>query len=147
MKTILVTALALAAIASGPSIAGRPSIAPAPWASTHSGVARAVTVRHVDYGLGEINRGTPSQTVLNNCGSPDHRITEDVWVYHRFYAKTDRPEIGDCTSLVVTIREGEVADLHLVNEKAEAILVADTRALDRLPAFLAGQPDAPGPPR
>lgn len=115
MKTILLSLLVLAGVAT--SAASAESANPTPTAA-----AFAIPVRRADVDGWTISRGTPRQIVLNHWGTPDVTLSGDVWVFSRFHARQKRAEARDCRLLVVTFVGDKVADLQLVNARAQAIL-------------------------
>jgi len=72
----------------------------------------------------EITRGTPAQTMINRFGAPTQKLSDHVWVYDRFYSVQNRKPADECDTLVVTLIDGVVADLHLVNDRAQTIIAA-----------------------
>jgi hypothetical protein len=117
MKTKLASILVLAAALCA-SFSASLSAAP------KTAQAHAVRVRTVDADGWEISRGMSAKTLVNRFGAPDTKLSENVWVYHRFVAVPNHPQTRECKTLVVTFVEGVVSDLHLVNDRAQAIITA-----------------------
>ena len=128
MKTRLASILILAAALSA-------SFSTSLNAAPKSAQAHAVRVRTVDADGWEISRGMSAKTLVNRFGAPDTKLSENVWVYQRFHAVPNHSQARECTTLIVTFVEGVVSDLHLVNERAQAVITA--RVQSGSPAIVA----------
>ena len=104
-------------------------------AASNLPTAVAFRVSTADFNGWEITRGMKIKKVTNRFGAPDAKLSANVWVYQRFHSVPNRPEARECTTLVITFVEGVVSDLHLVNERAEAIITA--RVQSGSPAIVA----------
>lgn len=87
-----------------------------------------------------IKVGTAESTVDHWLGTPDRKITDDVRAYFHFVGSRDEAKEAGCSTLLLTIANGRVADIKLVNDPALAVVVAQ---LDVNPAaaqhvFVAG---------
>ncbi len=104
-------------------------------AAPKSAEAHAVRVRTVNFDGWEISRGASAQTLVNRFGMPASKLSENTWVYEGFHAVQKRAPARECDTLIVTLVEGVVTDLHLVNDRAESIIAA--RVQSGAPAIVA----------
>ncbi len=72
--------------------------------------------------------GTWRHHVERALGQPDLTLGDDVWIYHRFGAASPSDCRAGCDRLVITFAAGKVAELQLVNPRAEKIYAARLRA-------------------
>ncbi len=120
MKTKLASFLVLAAAL---SISFSAPLHAAPKSTS----AHAISVRTVNQDGWEVSRGTPVRTLVNRFGAPAAKLSDNVWVYSRFYAVQNHPQARECDTLIVTLADGVIADLHLVNKRAQVIIAARVR--------------------
>ncbi len=135
MKTRILSSLALVAALGGFS-AGPLSAAPEKSAS------KAYQVQAVTRdGATVVKVGTAVSAVDRWLGMPDRKITNDVWAYFHFSGALAEAKEAGCSTLLLTIANGRVADIKLVNDRALSVIVAQ---LDMDPAnsqrvFVAGK--------
>ena len=71
-----------------------------------------------------IELGTSDFTVRRILGEPARRLDASTWIYERFRALPEQPADDDRRTLVITFHSGRVADLKLVNPRAETVIAA-----------------------
>jgi hypothetical protein len=118
MKTNLAS-LALFVAAFGCFITASPQAAPRRSHPT------AYTVDHISRdGAIIIKIGTAESTVRRWLGTPRRKVGDDVWVYHHFRASLEEAQENDCRTLLLTIANGKVAQILLVNLPAAEEIAA-----------------------
>ncbi len=113
-------------------------IGPAPLlaapAGDHADVVRVRTVK--SWTGDQIARGDAPCTVRRSLGSPHRTLSSDLWVYRGYYPAEDSVPTFRGNTLLVTFTNNKVTDLHLVNPRAERILVAHLRTT-QVPVMIA----------
>lgn len=90
--------------------------------------ATAYAVDHITRdGAVVVKVGTADSTVCRWLGTPDRKIGDDVWVYHHFRASLEEAQENDCRTLLLTVTNGRVAQILIVNERAFASIAAATK--------------------
>ena len=64
-------------------------------------------------------RGTAMWRVEHALGTPNHKLSENVWAYRHFNAGSAQPGDDDCSTLLVTFTDGRVSHIELINDRAE----------------------------
>lgn len=75
-----------------------------------------------------IQTGATEFTVRRILGAPARQLDANTWVYASYRAVPARGDFDDCRTLIITFDRGLVADLQLVNERAEKAIVARIQA-------------------
>ncbi len=76
----------------------------------------------------DVARGTTKTAVRQSLGEPGHQLSADVWAYYHFNGGYYQQPDDDCSTLLVTFAEGRVADLQLINDRAQIVYAAQLRA-------------------
>ena len=97
-------------------------------------VARVFSDR-IAYRLEFDDLSTTSLFAHIHFGAPATKLSDNVWVYERFHAVPPRKPADQCHTLIVTLINGVVADMHLVNDRAQTIIAA--RVQSGSPAIVA----------
>ncbi len=111
-------------------------------AASEKPVSKAYQVQAVTRdGATVVKVGTAVSTVARWLGMPDRKITHDVWAYFHFSGALEEAKEAGCSTLLLIIANGRVADIKLVNDRALTVIVAQ---LDIDPAnaqhlFVAGK--------
>ncbi|MBI5693963.1 MAG: hypothetical protein HZC55_28140 [Verrucomicrobia bacterium] len=71
-----------------------------------------------------IEPGASEFTVRHILGEPARKLDANTWVYERFRAWPEPPVEDDRRTLVIQFHSGRVADLLLVNSRAEVVIAA-----------------------
>jgi hypothetical protein len=135
MKTRILSAIVFVA-ALGGFLAGPLSAAPQKPAS------KAYSVQAVTRdGVTVVKVGSADSTVCRWLGEPGRKITDDVWAYFHFTGSREEAKEDGCSTLLLTIANGRVADIKLVNDGALRIIVAqmDVNPANGQKVFLAGK--------
>ena len=74
--------------------------------------------------------------VMRNLGEPARKLSATVWAYPRYHGGAAHPASDDCSVLLITFVAGTVADLQLVNARAE-VIVAQRIKQAELPGLIA----------
>jgi hypothetical protein len=91
---------------------GTPAIA----ANTDIETPWALQVRQAGDGYTAIARGATVSDLKAVLGLPSNRTSDPVWQYSGYHADDlSKPHARECSVLLVTISDGRVADLKLVN--------------------------------
>ena len=118
MKTRILSAIVFVA-ALGGFLAGPLSAAPQKSAS------KAYSVQAVARdGATVVKVGSADSTVCRWLGEPDRRLPGDVWAYFHFAGSREEAKEEGCSILLLTIANGKVADIKLVNDRALTVIVA-----------------------
>lgn len=79
---------------------------------------------------GAVIIGTNETELLRLFGRPSLRLSDTLWVYESKF-RAERTPTGDdhgCSTLVVTISNGHIADMKLVNKSALGVIADSSRA-------------------
>jgi len=118
MKTLILPSIVLAAALGG-------FLASPLSASSEKPISKAYAVQTVTRdGAAIVTVGTTEFTVNRLLGRPDRKLTRDVWAYFRFVGSRDEAQQDGCSTLLITIANGRVADMKLVNNHAMDVIVA-----------------------
>jgi hypothetical protein len=79
---------------------------------------------YVEHGDSLFGRGTPRAVVRGILGPPYRELNPNIWIYRHFSGGAAQLPFDDCDSLVVVFSEDCVADLTLINDRAEDVLAA-----------------------
>ncbi|HWA25197.1 MAG TPA: hypothetical protein VG734_05930 [Lacunisphaera sp.] len=71
-----------------------------------------------------VRAGDSAVTVVAHLGQPEQKMSRDIWIYRQFRSPEERHYQRDCTTLVVTFRDGRVTYLDRVNDPAVRWLAA-----------------------
>ena len=116
-STLFVVLTTLTASVALPSFAASPELP-----------ARGYRVRSIEhYNTPIVERETTESTVRRLLGEPTRKLDGVTWVYPRFRAIPEQRANDDCTTLIITFSEGRVADMKLVNERAEKVIAANLK--------------------
>lgn len=135
MKTRTLTSIILVA-ALGGFLAGPLSAAP------DKTPAKAYSVQAVTRdGATVIKVGSADTTVNRWIGTPDRIIGGDVWAFYHFASSREEAKTEGCTTLLLTMANGRVADIKLVNDRALTVIVAqlDVNPANGQKVFVAGK--------
>jgi hypothetical protein len=84
----------------------------------------AHATNYVEHGDSIFGRGTPRAAVRQILGPPHRELNQNIWLYRHYSGGAAQLPHDDCDSLVVTFSEDDVADLTLINARAEEVLAA-----------------------
>lgn len=79
---------------------------------------------------GAVIIGTNETELLRLFGQPSLRLSDTLWVYESKF-RAERTPTGDdhgCSTLVVTLSKGHIADMKLVNKSALHVIADSSRA-------------------
>lgn len=97
-------------------------------AAPQSPPATAYAVDHINRdGANVVMVGTSDSTVCRWLGTPDRKIGNDVWVYNHFRASLEEAQENDCRTLLLTVTNGKVGQILIVNDRAFASIAAATK--------------------
>lgn len=78
----------------------------------------------------ELTDGATQLTVLMRLGTPQRKLSPDVWVYPGFYpAVPEGQSDRGCDTLVVTFTDGRVTDLKIMNHSATVVVAANLKKM------------------
>ncbi len=66
-------------------------------------------------GAAVITVGSTDSDVCRALGYPHRRLSDDVWVYFHYRGSFDRVREDGCSTLLLTVVDGKVAQIMLVN--------------------------------
>jgi hypothetical protein len=135
MKTRILSAIVFVA-ALGGFLAGPLSAAP------DKTPAKAYSVQAVTRdGAIVVKVGSSDTTVNRWLGTPDRKLAGDVWAFFNFVGSREEAKAEGCSTLLLTIANGRVADIKLVNDRALNVIVAqmDVNPANSQHVFIAGK--------
>lgn len=87
--------------------------------------AKAYSVQAVSRdGVIVVKVGSSDSAVTRWLGRPDRTLGDDVWAYFHFVGSREEAKAEGCSMLLLTIANGKVADIKLVNHPALDVIVA-----------------------
>lgn len=90
--------------------------------------AYAFSVDAVHQSGDTLERGSTALKMLRLLGTPDRRISDNVWVYLNHRADLPQPGECGCDTLIVTLnRSQQIEEMKLVNPRAATLIAAGTR--------------------
>jgi hypothetical protein len=74
-----------------------------------------------------IKVGSADSTVSRWLGEPDRKLGDDVWAFYHFVGSREEVQEQGCSTLLLTVANGKVADIKLVNDRSLAVVAAQTQ--------------------
>jgi hypothetical protein len=109
-----------------------PALACLPAAASKATTAAPAAVHPVGraerFNGGVVTRGTGRHEVLLALGTPSRKLSDEAWVYSNYDGGDAQSPNCDCCMLVVTFKNGEVADLNLYNRRGVDVLAKQLNA-------------------
>ena len=114
-KLLLVLA-ALAALLAVPVLTANPDATLYPVSKVWRQDANAIKI------------GDSETSVFNRLGSPSHKATENIWIFHGYVADREETKSSDCRNLVIVFEKGKVVSFRLANDDAETLIMRQVKA-------------------
>lgn len=101
--------------------------------------AWAHPIQRVEHHNGSaVSRGSSLEAVRQALGEPARKLAPDLWIYPRYDGGSAQSRDDDCSLLMVCFHAGRVADLQLINARAERVYAARVPAAGAKSTRVAG---------